>query len=114
MTLIQGPFRWAIPFVLISALLHLIAPVISGFAVPSLMLFVIGLIYLACASGLSRGMRWLGYVMFFVMAVGGISALGAIWAAGPVPGWLFASIAVVNCLAFLTLFATLWRAPETV
>ena len=113
MTFLHGPFRGAIPFVLLSAILHLIAPILSLFAGLGPMLAVIGLVYLAFAYGLSHGMRWLAYIVFVVMFVGLSAAISNIWANGPVPGWLFVGFVFTNSLAILALFLALWKSPET-
>ncbi len=110
-TLLQGPYQWAIPFLLLSAALHIVAPLISGFVVEALVLALVGVVYGICAFGLSRGMRWLAHVMYLVLFLGGIFALGNIWSVGPVPGWIYLGIVIANALAVLALFGALWRAP---
>ena len=110
MTDLRNPYRIGAFFIGLSGIMHLAAPVLSGFAGLGPMLGVIGLAYLAAAWGLFQGWRWLAYVMLFVMMGGSIAALTGIWAYGAVPGWVFAMIFALNWLAVLGLFAALWRA----
>ena len=110
----RGPYRNGALFLLISAILHLIAPIVSGFSGDGLMLAAVGVFYLVATWGLLRGMRWLAYVMFIVLMVGSIAALTGIWALGPVPGWVYAGIVIANWIAVVMLFIALWRpAPKT-
>ena len=113
MPLTKGPLRWGANFVALSGVLHIAAPVLSGFSSFGLGLAGLGVVYLAMAYGLFQNMRWVGYIAFLVMFIGLSAALSNIWSAGPVPGWLFIAIAVANIGAVVTLFIALWRArPE--
>ena len=104
-------FRFAAAFAGLSGVLHVMAPVVSGFAPDSWMLVPFGAVFLLIAYGLVLGRRWLAWIAFFWLFAGVIGALAQIWTPGPVPGWLFASICAVNVLAVLGLFLALWRSP---
>lgn len=106
---VRGPYRIAALCVLISAVLHLIAPLLGGFSDWALRLFPIGFLYLAIAIGLFRGWRWLAYVTLWILMIGGSIALSFVWADTNVPGWLFGAIAFVDLLGVLALFAALWK-----
>ena len=113
MPLTKGPLRWGANFVALSGVLHIAAPFLSGFSGFGLGLAGLGVTYLAMAYGLFQNMRWVGYIAFLVMFIGLSAAIGNIWSAGPVPGWLFVAIAAANICAVVTLFIALWRAPPT-
>ena len=108
----EGPFRTANVFLLASAILHIFAFLVGGFSGEALGLIVPGLVYLAVAYGLSRGLRWLAYLAFFGVAIGAMIAIAQIWAPGPVPGWWYILIVVADFLCVAALFAALWRSPE--
>jgi predicted membrane channel-forming protein YqfA (hemolysin III family) len=110
----KGPFRVGALFVALSAIVHLIAPFVSRFDSLSLALLPAGLIYLAFAYGLLQGWRWLAYLVFIVMMVGGIASLGMAWSSDPIPTWVFLSFVVLDWLAVFALFGALWRSkPAT-
>jgi len=109
MTLFQGPYRWGALFVLISALLHLAAPIVGGFGGMGATLAIIGLIYLGFSYGLARGHRWLAYIVFVVFFIGLSASLGSLTGNGSIPGWIFAGISLANIMALIALFAALWR-----
>lgn len=106
-------FRFAAAFAGLSGLLHLIAPVVSGFASESWILVAFGAVFFVIVYGLSQGWRWLAWIAFFWVFVGVIGALLRIWTPGPVPGWLFLAILIANVLALLGLFLALWRSPPS-
>lgn len=95
-------------FVFISAVLHLIAPFVSGFSAAGWQLVPFGIVYVAIGYGLMRGMRWLAWLTLFVMMAGGIAALGAYFGVSAVPAWLYLLIVVADWLAAACLFAILW------
>jgi hypothetical protein len=111
MNMIQGPFRWANIFLLISAMLHFVGAVLGGFGSDALALIPFGIVYAVLALGLARGWRWLGYVSFFALMIGVMLALDLVWAVGSVPGWIFVVIIVANILGALALFVALWQHP---
>ena len=77
MMLLQGPFRTANIAVILSALLHIVAPVAGGFEASTFGMVPVGLFYLALAYGLSRGWRGLAYLTFLVMGCGMAAAMSA-------------------------------------
>ncbi|MGR3343828.1 MAG: hypothetical protein ACU0DI_11480 [Paracoccaceae bacterium] len=105
-----GPYRNGALFILISALLNIFAFVVGGFTSNALMLLPVGFFYTAIGYGLLRGWRWLAYVTFFLVMIGGILALAAIWSASTVPGWWYALIVGSDWLSAAALFPALWRA----
>ncbi len=108
-----GPYRSGAFFILVSALLNIFAFVAGGFTSDALMLLPVGFFYIAVGYGLLRGWRWLAYVTFFLVMIGGILALAAIWSASAVPGWWYALIVVSDWLSAAALFPALWRAAPT-
>ena len=109
MTLIQGPFRWSILFLLGAALLLLVAPLAAGFDSAALRLVPYGLGSLILAVLLAKGWRWLGYIGFFASFIAGIAAMTGIWANSPVPALWFTAIVAAFWLSAAALFVTLWK-----
>lgn len=109
MSLLNGPYRFGTAFILISAALHIFAFVVGGFAPEALVLIPIGLVYVVLAYGLSRGWRWLAYIAFLLMMIGGTFALAQLWTPSPVPQWWTLAIIAADWLAALALFVALWR-----
>lgn len=107
-------YRLAAFFVLISAVLHLLAFTVGGVGTVPLLLIPVGVLYLLIAAGLNRGKRWLAWIAFFVMGIGGSVALALSFGAGPVPGWWYLGITAADWCAALLLFAGLWRAADPV
>ena len=109
MSLWNGPYRFGALFILISAALHLLAFVAGGFSAEALQLIPIGLAYVAIAFGLARSRRWVAYVAFLVMMIGGTVALSYLWTAWAVPQWWTIAIIMADWLAAAALFVALWR-----
>ena len=108
---LEGPFRTAILFLAISAILHVLAPFASGFDQDGVMLAMTLPIFLGMIWGLARGWRWFAYLCFFITAIGGIIALSFIWSTNPVPSWIYIGILAADWLAAASLFVALWRSP---
>ena len=104
-------FRFAATFAGLSGVLHVAAPVLSGFASEAWIVVPFGVIYLILAYGLTMGWRWLAWLAFFWSFAGIAGAISQIWSIGGVPAWLFQAILAVNVLLVMGLFARLWRAP---
>jgi hypothetical protein len=104
-------FRFAAAFAALSGVLHIAAPVVSGFASEAWLVVPFGVIYLILAYGLFMGWRWLAWLAFFWSFAGVAGAISQIWTQGVLPGWLFQAILAANVLAVLGLFVALWRAP---
>jgi len=109
----RSPYRTGALFVLISAALHFLAPTISQLSSDGMLLLPFGILYGAMAWGLMRNWRWLAYVSFLTMLIGTSAALTGIWAASPVPSWVYLGIVIANFLAALSLFVALWRPRPT-
>jgi len=108
---LSGPFGIAAGFVFISAMLHIFTFSVAGFGNAAMMLIPYGIAYLVIVAGLTRGMRWLAWIAFFVMAIGGILALAQLWTPSDLPVWWMGLIIAANWFAAAALFANLWRAP---
>ncbi len=104
----RSPYRAGAFFIGISAALHFVT-LIFGFEAPVPMMQAIGVFYLVVMWGLMQGWRWLAYLSFFMLAIGGIAALGSSFGVSVVPPWLFLAIFVVDWLAVIALFLALWR-----
>jgi hypothetical protein len=107
-------YRSAALFVAISAILHLISPVFAGLAEDVMLLLPTGVLYLFFAWGLSKGWRWLAYIAFIVLLIGGLFAFAFSFGGSMVPGWLYAGIAIADLLAVLALFGALWRSKPAI
>ena len=105
---VRGPFRVAVLFVLISAILHIAAVAVGGLSQEALSLLPFGVLYLLFALGLARGMRWLAYVVFLVVGIGGSVALASMLAPVAIPAWWRAAIMVADWIAVLALLVALW------
>lgn len=101
----------AATFAALSAALHLIALLLSGFAANLGPAILGALIWAALAYGLSRGSRMVAYVAFLMALIGISAALSVVMTtpAGPVQ-WVWISIMAADALVAVTLFALLWRA----
>ncbi len=106
---LSGQYGVGAFFVLISALLHLLALVLGRFSDDAILMGIVGVGLLVIVAGLTRNIRWLAWLSFFVMGIGGSVALSYLWAETTVPTWLFATIMSADWLAALGLLAGLWR-----
>ena len=115
MSIDQAGYRRAAQSLAVSALLHLIAGPLSGWADVGLLLVPVGVLYLLATLGLQRGWRALGFVVFPVMLGGSLICYAASGSqiAAPIPGWIILGIIAADlaCAAFL--FRILWRSPVT-
>lgn len=99
-------------FAALSAILHVIALLLSGFTANVGPSVVGALIWVTLAFGLLREVRTVAYLAF-LMALVGISAALSIamgTPTGPVQ-WTWIAIIVADALVAVTLFLLLWRAP---
>lgn len=100
-------------FVLTSAALHLLAPLAGTFSAEAFLLVPFGCLCLLLAAGLTRRMRWVAWLSFFVMGIACIVTIGQFWQPSRLPAWWWTLILIADALAVLALFAALWRpAPE--
>jgi len=112
MTRTKGPMRWAGVFLLLSAALHILALVVSGFAgAPQLLIATV--LYAALGFGVLNGMRWVAYIAFIIVFIGLSVAISGMWAADPMTGRAFTMIAAADVAALVCLFVALWRPAPT-
>lgn len=106
------PFRWGAFFLLISAVLHLVVWVFSGFSPEFTNLLPVATAYAALSIAL-MSLRWrlLAYVAFFVSALGGSLAMSSALNPSAVASWWFLAIVASNWLCAAYLFVGLWRSP---
>ncbi len=106
----RGPYRIGAFFIAISAILHMLAFLVGGFASAALMLIPIGLMYLGFAYGLASGWRWMAYLTFIIALIGSLLAFGSSMGSGPIPAWWWLLIVIADVGAVLGLLPALWRA----
>ena len=91
----------------LSALLHFLAPMASGFTFASVVLVPIGLVWTVIGWLLmTRGWRGLAWIGFFLALIGMVA--GLIGVAG-VAAWVMTGIALADLAAAVCLFVVLWR-----
>lgn len=98
---LPGYLIWA------SAVLHLPILAIAMATYGTTMLAAI-IIYGALGFGLTRGMRWVGWISFLVMLVGIIAALVGMLDSLGIVSTLFTAILALDIAAALLLFRALW------
>lgn len=96
-----------------SGVLHLLVPLLSGFSSATMVLFAIGIAYLAAARGLIGGSRALAYLVFVVMLIGALAAYIGTGPGAVMPDLLAYAIVAANVVCAVCLFGGLWRGrPE--
>ena len=96
-------------FLLLSALLHVIGSVVSGFAGIGLFLLFPAVLYTAFYIGLQRDMRWVAWLALICM-IGGMAGTGwEIIRASPVPDWVLWGIVAADFVAAVLLVQLIWR-----
>jgi len=108
----KGAMRWGGIFMGVSAALHAVGLIISGFSTLVGPLLVFGVVLAGLAFAVLQGRRWAAYLAFIVALMGLSFAAGNIWSLGAVPAWVFQGILATNVLAVLALFGALWRTIE--
>lgn len=102
--------RLAAIFVLISAVLHVIAAILSGFAWEGLKLLPFAAIYGLLGLGLMQGRRWVAWLTFLMMLVFSFFALMMSLEDFPeVPPQVSAMIVAADWLTAACLLVVLWR-----
>ena len=96
-------------FILISAVFHVISPVLSSFSSFSLVLFGTGIIYGILGYLTAKNFRALAWLMFLVMLFGGVISFALSMNDTSVPNWLFSLIMLADWAAALMLFGYLWK-----
>lgn len=94
----------------LSGILHFVAVVAAGFAGSSLLLPVFGLIYLALAAMLWQNeARMIAWIVFILMLVIPVIALGQMGPDNPVPASIMWAILVLDWICLACMFVALWR-----
>ena len=104
----RPPFRLPMLALGMSALLHLVAPFVSGFHATGLALVPVGLVFFAFAFGLAHAWRRLGYLVFLAVLVATIRAYVIMSPGGAVPAWLLWAVIAFNLITAAALFRILW------
>lgn len=101
----------AAAFLALSGLLHIAAPLVGGIASQTIMLTMIGVIYLVLAFMMvATASRVLSWIVFFMMILGGIASM-VLYNSGVVPNWVSIGIFRANWASALCLLVVLWRKP---
>ena len=96
-------------FIGLSAVLHIVAPVLSGFSSESLLLLPFALVYGFLAWQIWGGKRWAAWLGFSLMLFGGIAGMAGYLSPDTIPGWVSLLIWATAWLAVICLFIVLWR-----
>lgn len=96
-------------FMLLSAAMHLVAVVLSGFAADAMAMLWPALIYVALFAGLARGWMLAAWLSFLAMLLGISGAVAALFDPGGTPLWVFWTIAGADTLAAILLFGAIWK-----
>jgi len=92
----------------ISAVLHLIAPLMSSFSAEGLDLLPFALVYAVLAWLVWKNKRWATWVAFLVTLFFGIFGLAGFLSPDTIPGWVSLGIWVTDWIAAICLFLVLW------
>jgi len=93
---------------MLSAALHLVGTVLSGFSPVGLFLIGPAVLYLALAAGVSRGWLWTAWIALICMLGGMAGTVAELMAASTVPDWVLWGILGADLGAALVLFGGLW------
>lgn len=96
-------------FIGFSAVLHLIAPLLSDFSSDGLVLLPFAFIYGFLAWMVSRNTRWAMWLSFLLTLFFGIAGMSGFLSPATVPGWVSFLIWVADWLAAGCLFLLLWN-----
>ena len=100
--------------ILVSAILHLITPLLAGGLTPDAVFMMQGgALYLLFAFGLYRNWRWVPYFAFIMMLAGTLISFGFSFDGTTIPAWLYGVNAAFSFLAAIALFVSLWRPRQT-
>lgn len=92
----------------LSAILHFLAPLVSGFSSEGLMLVPFGIAYAVIAYFVAPNRRWLAWISFLILMFTGIAALSGFMGTSDVPSWNYFLILMANWSAATLLFIYLW------
>ncbi|KNG93381.1 hypothetical protein [Pseudaestuariivita atlantica] len=112
MTDMRGPYAPAALFIALSGVLHLVALPFGAWEAFGLIFVAIAVFYAALAWGLVQGWRWVAWLAFFCMLIGGIGAFSETFAR--IPAWPHWAILLADASAAVLLFRALWWPAHTV
>ncbi|MEO0809543.1 MAG: hypothetical protein AAFW82_02680 [Pseudomonadota bacterium] len=99
-------------FAAISGLFHLLVPLVSSAVQGIIFPICVGLLWLLIAFGLSRNLRWVAWLAFYVAMADAIAALYLMVSITAGPDWLYAALCVSATFVAVMIFRVLWGAPE--
>ena len=97
-------------FMAVNAIAHFVAYVVSGFALPGLILLAAAPLYAGLSYCLLRQWRWAAYLTFLIVLIGSIVAM-ANTGGGLAPSWIMWSIFWLDIGVATILCIRLW-APK--
>ncbi|MEL7275878.1 MAG: hypothetical protein AAGK98_05345 [Pseudomonadota bacterium] len=103
--------RSATYFIAVSAALHGVGCILSGFSAQGLFMLLPALLFAGLWVGLTRGIRGMGWISLFLMIGSAAAALSNALSPSTVPDGVFWAILMVNIAAAGALFAAIWRGP---
>ncbi|MGR3502385.1 hypothetical protein [Pseudaestuariivita sp.] len=106
MTDMRSPFAPAALFIVLSGALHLVALPFGAWATFGWVFIAIAIFYAALSLGLVQNWRWLAWIAFACMLIGGNGAFLETFRQEP--SWPYWAILVCDALAALFLFRALW------
>ena len=106
-------FKLGSLFLILSAVFHVVAVVLSRFSPDAMILLLPAVVYVPLAWALNNRQRWAAWITFIFMLVGMIGALSNINSGSSVPDWLFYTIALLDILVAGCMFVVLWRPKPT-
>lgn len=104
----QNLMGWAGLFILISGVLHIVAPVFSGFSAAGLQLVPVGIVYALLGWGLMRGWTRLACATYLIVLILVLFAYGSM-GGNAVPVWLTGLIIAADIAGLVALFLYIWR-----
>jgi len=96
-------------FLLISAALHVVGVVVSGFAPEVLILLGPAVLYVLLFAGLARGMLWVAWIAFVCMLGGTAGTIVELVGSSVIEAWVLWGILGADVIAALLLFGAIWR-----
>lgn len=93
----------------LSALFHLIAPLVSGFSSESLQLMPFSAIFGLLAWFVSKNKRWAAWLAFLLTLFFGIAGMSGFLTPATIPAWVSLGIWLTDWVAAACLFIILWN-----
>ncbi len=94
-------------FLILSGLLHLPMFLVGGITQKTILMFVVGLVWIALGLGLRRQMKVLPCLVYILMLGGIIASMAGLYA-GPVPNWWWWLTFAADLIAAVYLFRLIW------